>query len=468
MSGRQEDVLRGEHAPSKTLALIGLCLGFTLVILDVNILNVALPTIRRAFGGGVDGLQWLVNAYTLVFASLLLSAGALGDRLGTRKIFVSGLLIFGSASFFCCLAPSLPLLIAARALQGFGAALLSPGSLSLIMHMYPDPAERARAVGIWVGVSGIGFAGGPLAGGFLVESLGWRSIFWPNVPMSLLAAFLTLYAVTGPQPCSRRIDFIGQLLAILTLCALTVALTESGSYGWTHPLMLALYCLFGILIVLFILFERSTPGPMLPLALFAVPSFSVAILIGFFYNFGLYGMIFVFTLFIQNILNYPVARAGIAFLPLTLVGALTAPLLSGRLTSHSGPRLPLLLGLISCGLGALLLMLVSPTTPYALIVSGFILLGFGTGMTSPAMTAAVLSSVAPEWSGIASAMLSAARQTGGVLGVALLGTLVSGATFVSSMHLALLIIALGFWLCCACTAITFKSSEMHTIHAIHS
>lgn len=426
-------------------ALPGICIGFAMIILDASLLNVALPAIHRSLGGGMDGLLWIVNGYTLTFATLLLSSGALGDYLGAKPIFLSGLALFTISSLACSLAPSIDLLIAARVLQGGGAAFLAPGSLALLTHSYPNAQERARAVGIWSAVSGVGFAGGPLLGGLLVDAFGWRSIFLVNVPIGLIAFTLTARFVAAPPRTSRwKFDLAGQVLAALTLLPLTYALIEGGQSGWKTPLVMIGCAMAGVAALLFLLVESHSHHPLLPLKLFASPKFSVANIVAFFYNFGLYSLLLVLSLFLQNVQGFSASGTGLTLLPLTLTYLLTSLLIAGRVTARWGPRLPLTLGTASCFLGALVVAWVGKNSSPLVLIAGLILFGFGMGMTMTAMTAAVLSSIGGKQAGVGSAVLNISRQVGGVLGPTLAGTLVSANSVAPGMHLALLIVAGGF------------------------
>ncbi|OKH58795.1 hypothetical protein NIES2130_12595 [Scytonema sp. HK-05] len=445
----------------RALSLTALCLGYFMVLLDTTILNVALPTIEHKMGGALHGLQWVVNGYALVFASLLLSGGVLGDRLGAKRVYLAGLAVFTIASLLCGLAPTLDVLITARVIQGFGAAMMVPGSLSLIRQAYSDPQDRARAVGIWAGVAAIGFASGPLIGGYLVEILGWRSIFFINIPPGILAVALTRRFVPKMVPNRQQgFNLGGQILAIVALCALTYALIESGRSGWGAPPIIVALLIFVVAAALFIVVEYWSYSPMLPLQLFAKPSFSVANTVGLFFSFGLYGQIFILSLFLQNVRGYSATAAGLAFLPLSVASAVTPPL-SGWLTGRIGPQLPMIIGLASSGVGVLVLVSIGTSTSYTILVIGFVLLGIGAGVTVPAMTATILWSVPKEQSGIASAVLNSSRQVGGVLGVALLGSLVSQHSFTTGMYIGQIIVAVIFLFSCILTFLYVPRRMLH-------
>ncbi|MBV9388058.1 MAG: MFS transporter [Chroococcidiopsidaceae cyanobacterium CP_BM_ER_R8_30] len=445
---------------TQTFAFAAICCGFLMVVVDAAIVNVAVPDIGRVLGDSISSLQWVINSYTLMLASVLLTAGALGDRFGAKRIYLLGLALFTLTSLLCSLSTTLNLLIIARFIQGLGGAMLIPGSLSLIAYAYPEPKARARAVGIWATISSVGFAASPVLGGLLVDTLGWRSIFWVNLPVGLFALALTWrFVVETPRNQRHSIDLAGQILAIVALFTLTFALIEGQHLGWKTPLILAAFLIFAVAATLFALVESRSRHPMLPLALFAVPAFSTANVVGLFFNFCLYGQIFVFSLFLQNIRGDSAITTGLAFLPLTVAGFL-APPLSGRLTAHFGSRLPMALGLTLSGIGSLVLTSVGTTTSYRIIAIGFMLFGFGTGMTMPAMTTTVLASAPSEQSGIASAILNSMRQVGGVLGVAVLGVFVSGTSFVKGLHLALFVVALTFFIGCTLTLIYVPNGKL--------
>jgi DHA2 family methylenomycin A resistance protein-like MFS transporter len=366
-------------------------------------------------------------------------------------VYLSGFALFTLASLLCSLVPTLNLLIASRAIQGIGAAMLVPGSLSLLTHLYADPEARARAVGIWAGVAGISFASGPIIGGLLIDSLGWRSIFLLNVPVGIVAFELTRRFVSEtPQKVHTGFDLVGQLLAITTLFTFTFALIEGQHEGWKSPLILGALFTSGISAVLFIVGERLNRSPMLPLQLFTSSTFSAANVLGFLYNYSLYGLFFMFSLYLQDVRHYSASSAGLAFFPLTAVAGIIAPF-AGRVMAHTGLRLSLFIGQVSACVAALTLLFVGSKTDNTVILIGFALFGVGGGFSMPAITAAVLASVPKEQSGIASAVLNTARQVGSVVGVALVGVMVNRNLFVAGMHFALAVIAMVFFIGCILT-----------------
>jgi len=421
--------VRGGLGDAKSIAIIvATSLGFVLVQLDVSIVNVALGTIGRELHASVAGLQWVVDAYTVVFAALLLSGGALGDRMGARRAFVAGYVVFICASIGCGLAPTAPLLIGARVLQGVGAALLIPGSLALVNHAFgSDARTRAVAIGLWTAAGSIALAAGPIVGGALIQSVGWRSIFFVNVPLGAIGVWLTLRAVSETRAGGGAFDLPGQALAVATLGSLIAAVIGAGSGGWHSPLVLGG---FGVAVVCgtaFVFCEARTRAPMLPLQLFARPAFRSAVLIGLAINFTFYGELFVLSLFWQRTQGFSPLRTGLAFLPIC-VSIGIANLVAGRIVADRGPRPAMIGGLAIAALGYLLLSFSGPATPYLAMLPALLIFPFGIGAAVPAMTTALLASVPKERSGIAAGVLNAARQAAGALGVAVVGALFAAQT----------------------------------------
>lgn len=427
-------------SPSARGTLLAAALGFVVVLLDVSVVNVALDALRQQFATDVAGLQWVVNAYTLVFAALLLSSGALGDRFGARRIFLLGFAVFTLASAACGLAGSLPLLVAARLLQGLGAALLVPNSLSMLQQAFPDREQRSRAVGWWGACGGIALAAGPVLGGLLVTHLGWRSIFLLNLPIGLIGIRLTLRHVAAHGGSHRRgLDWSGQATAILALAATTVALTEAGTLGWAHGLVRASLLVAIVATLGFVRIEARSAAPMLPLSLFRSPTFAVASVAGVVVNFAYYGLIFVFSLFFQIQQQLSPQLAGLAFLPMTVV-LMAVNVLAGRLITRVGSRRLMVLGLLLAALGYALLLPVSRDGAYWLLVLPMLLAASGIALLVPTMTNATLSSVDASRAGIASGVLNSARQVGGMLGVAIFGYLIrdtAAEAFMHGMHLSI-------------------------------
>ncbi|MFD8009880.1 MFS transporter [Streptomyces sp. NPDC059762] len=436
------------HEPAVAAArpgptLFAACLGFVVVILDVSVVNVATKALTADFGGSLSGLEWVINGYTLTFAAFLLTAGALGDRFDPRRIFVAGFALFAVSSLACGAAPTLVTLIAARVLQGVGAALIVPSSLSLVNTNFPDPARRTRAVSLWAAAGGLALALGPVVGGVLVDSLGWRSIFYVNIPIAAVGILLTQrYAQAAPprDPSRRRsLDLPGQLLAIAGLGALTAAIVEANARGWGSALVIGCLAVFVAALIGFLAVERHSSDPMLPLHLFGRRAFSATSLIGVLLNFAFYGLIFVFSLFFQQVWAYSPLTAGLAFLPMT--GAImTANLACGPLVKRHGARGVLLTGNLLAAVGYLAVVPAVATGSYPAVIVPFLVAGFGIGLVVPAMTNAMLGAADPANAGIASGVLNASRQLGGLIGVAVMGLLVGQAAsghFLTGLRAAL-------------------------------
>jgi len=398
--------------------------GFALVQLDVTIVNVALPRIATDLHAGVAGLQWVVDAYALAFAVLLLSMGYLGDRLGSRHVYLGGMLLFALASVFCGCSVNAAMLIVGRTLQGMGAAAMLPCSLALLSHATAhEHVLRAPAVGWWTAAGAISIAAGPIIGGLLMSMASWRSIFFVNVPICALGAWLTLRVPeTERKAHDGRFDVFGQLLAILALTGLTMAVIEAKPLGWTHPLVLACVVVALITVPLFVRAESRNAAPMLPLKFFRAPGFSVAVMYGVIVNFTYYGIVFLLSLYLQRVHGYSALRTGLAYLPLTAT-FFGVNVFSGWLVGRIGARWPMVLGALIDGLGFSLFLLLGANSAYLLMLPAFALLPCGMGLGVPAMTTTVLSAVDKHASGTASGVLNAARQAAGAIGVALFGAL---------------------------------------------
>jgi DHA2 family methylenomycin A resistance protein-like MFS transporter len=425
---------------AKSLTLVAMSLGYGVVQLDVTIVNTALSSIGGALGGGVAELQWVVSAYTIAFAALILSAGALGDRLGARKVFAWGFVLFTAASLACALAPSAALLIAARAIQGVGAAILVPNSLALLNHAYPDDKERGRAVGIWAAGASLTLTAGPLAGGGLIALVGWRSIFLVNLPIGLIGLWLTWrYAEETTRAPSHRLDLPGQATAIGALGLLAGALIEGGAIGWSSPWVLAGFAAAVVLGVLFVVQERRASQPMLPLTLFANRLFSLTALVGLLVNIAFYGLIFVLSLYFQEVNGLSPLATGLAFLPMMGV-VLPVNLLAPRAAERFGAPAVIAAGAAISAAGCAALLGITQGTPYWAIGPQMVAIGAGLGLLVPPLTSTLLGSVDKSRSGIAAGVLNATRQTGSVLGVALFGSLLGAAgAFTTGARIALVI-----------------------------
>ena len=420
-------------------------LGFAVVQLDVTVVNVALERIGASFGGagGVAGLQWVVNAYTIVFAGLILTSGALGDRLGAKRLFIAGFILFVAASVACGAAPSLLMLILARAVQGVGAAILVPCSLTLLNHAYEEPGARAKAVSIWAGVASVALAGGPVIGGALIASVGWRAIFLINLPLGLLGIALTgRYASESTRSRERPLDLEGQAAAIVAVAALAAAMIEGGAIGWGDPLVIAGFGAFVVIGALFLAIEARRAYPMLPLSFFRNRTSVAANLVGLLINVAFYGLIFDLSLYFQQVRAFTPLTTGLAFVPMTAI-VLAANLFAGRAHAWLGARPLMVAGQATFGSGCVFLVAIGADTPYGGLWWPMLMLGAGIGLTVPPMTSVLLATVNRTQSGVASGVLNTARQVGSVIGVALFGSLIAADRdrFISGLHLGLYISA---------------------------
>lgn len=426
---------------SPRLALLAASLGFVIICLDVTVVNVALERIRDTFSVNATELEWVLNAYTLAFACLLLSAGALGDRLGARRVFVGGFALFTLASVACGLSTGAAMLVAARAAQGVGAALCVPSSLSLLNASFPEPRARAKAVSIWAGTAALALGAGPVVGGGLVDRFGWPSIFLINVPFGIAGIWLTLaHAPDTVRNAARRFDLMGQMLAVGALAALMFGVVESGRLGWGSPAVrtgIACFVVFG---VLFVLVEKRQRHPMLPLSLFQIPAVNVSSAIGLSLNFGYYGLMFAMSLFFQSVREYTPLETGLAFLPMTAV-VTVANLASGALTARFGYRLPMAVGQALAAAGFLALGLIEVSSSYLAITAPLLAIGVGVALAVPSINTAVLANVDARSVGIASGVLNTARQIGGALGVGVFGSLAAGAAgnLIGGLHAAVML-----------------------------
>jgi MFS transporter, DHA2 family, methylenomycin A resistance protein len=424
---------------SPALGLTAICLGFLMITLDATIVNVALGPITGELGGSLSAAQWIVNGYTLGFASLLLTAGALADRVGARTGFLIGVGVFAFGSATCSIAVSLPVLIASRLLQGLGAAWLMPCSLALIAHTFPDAGARRRALAIWGGVSGVGLACGPVLGGVLTSAISWRAIFLVNVPVAAIAARLLVRHVPETSRSRRPLDVPGQILAIAGLSLVTAGFVVAGENGWGSSLSLVLLAGGAVSALGFAAAERVAPAPMVDPALFRSRPFSVSVTIGMIFNFCLYGSLFCLAIDMHQTHGLDALGTGLALLPVTLVTGASA-FGSGRAVARLGEWPVMLAGLTAGILAAVLVALNGTHGPLWALIGSSLPLG-ATAFVMPAMTAVAIGSAPENRIGVASGVLNAARQTGGALGVAVLGALLAGHGDQVSLHLAFAVIA---------------------------
>lgn len=398
--------------------------GYFLVMLDTTIVNIALPQIGTGLSVSPGGLAWVVDAYTLVFAALLLPAGSACDRYGARRVYLTGVAVFALASIGCALAPNAGLLIAARALQGVGAAAVVPATLALLAELFTDPAARATAVGMWGAAGGVAAAVGPLLGGVLLDGIGWRAVFWVNVPVVAVITFGALRVLPARAGRPGRLDAVGQTLAILALAAVTFVIIDIGDHGPTIR-AIAGFTLAALASAGFVWHERRTRTPMLPLSIFAAPGFSMATVVGFVLNFSFFGQLFALTLYIQHTRGLTPALAGVVMAPQALGAIIGAPL-GGRITAVHTPQRAMLTGLAIGTAGFASLTLFDAATPYPVVALLTFIAGLGMAIAMPAATSAAVSAAPDTLTGIAGSVINAARQTGSVVGVAALGSLATG------------------------------------------
>jgi MFS transporter, DHA2 family, methylenomycin A resistance protein len=440
-AGAAERHIKVESRLAKPLTLAAMSLGYGVVQLDVTIVNTALDSIGAGLGGGVSELQWVVSTYTIAFAALILTAGALGDRMGAKRIFMAGFAIFTAASLACALAPTSAILIAARAAQGIGAAILVPNSLALLNYAYPDAKERGRAVAMWAGGASLALTAGPFVGGALIALVGWRSIFLVNLPIGLAGLWLTRRYVTDTARAQHELDPPGQVTAIITLCVLAAAIIEGGHLGWSNLWVIGGFAAFGAFTGLFVVQEQRAHEPMLSLSLFSHRMFALMSLTGFLVNIAVYGLLFVFSLYFQEIDGLSPLATGFAFAPMMAV-VFPANLLAPRLVEWFGAVPIIAAGALISAIGCTALLGIAHGTCYWAIGPQLIAIGGGLGLLVPPMTATLLGSVEKSRSGVAAGVLNSARQTGSALGVALFGSFIGRSdTFLFGVHAALIVSA---------------------------
>ncbi|MFD7293319.1 MFS transporter [Streptomyces sp. NPDC059897] len=416
----------------RMLVLAICCMSLLIVSLDNTVLNVALPSMAKDFDATLSGMQWTIDAYTLVLAALLMLAGSTADRIGRRKVFTVGLTVFTVASVACSLAPSLEALVAFRMLQAVGGSMLNPVAMSIITNTFTDPRERARAIGVWGGVVGISMAAGPLVGGLLVDSVGWRSIFWINLPVGLAALLLTLrYVPESRAPKARRPDPVGQLLIITLLGSLTYAIIEAPDAGWTSVRILVFAALAAASLTGLLLYEPRREEPLIDLRFFHSAPFSGATVIAICGFAALGGFLFLSTLYLQDVRGLDALHAGLWMLPMAAMTLVCAPL-SGRLVGSRGPRLPLLVaGVMMTASGVLFAAFDAETSNVTLFI-GYVLFGIGFGFVNAPITNTAVSGMPRAQAGVAAAVASTSRQIGQTLGVAVIGAVLASGVAGSS------------------------------------
>ncbi|AGT90985.1 drug resistance efflux protein [Rhodococcus erythropolis CCM2595] len=425
-SGIDEPQVIGLDARRRWGILAICCTSLFVVGLDTTIVNVALPVIGEGFGVGTVGLEWIVNAYTLVLASLLISSGALADRFGRRRIFQIGLVVFGVASIVCALAPSVGVLIAARIAQGVGGSMLSPVALAIVVNVMTDPKERAKAIGVWAAVFGLSMAAGPIVGGVLIESFGWRSVFWINVPV--IAVVLMLTAVFVPQSRAeqpRRLDLPGQVLLMVVVGGSVALLIEGPRIGWLASGAIAGYVAVAAALAAFVRVESRKSEPLMDPSLFRHRPFTAAVLGAIVVFVALNATLLLGTFYLQQAREMTPAAAGAMTLPMAVAATICAPL-SGILVGRFGARLPLLIAGSFTALGGLCLVSLDNSTGTSTLLVAYLFLGIGFGFSNAPITNTAVNGLPRSQAGLAGGITSSARQFGAALGVALAGGMIAG------------------------------------------
>jgi EmrB/QacA subfamily drug resistance transporter len=415
-----------ELSRRRRLLVLGICcLSLFMVGLDSTIVNLALPSIRQDLDASVSMLQWTIDAYTLVLASLLMVSGSTADRIGRRRTFQVGLVLFGLGSLLCGFAPTVELLIVFRMLQAVGGSMLNPVAMSIITNTFTEPKERARAIGVWGGVVGLSMSVGPVVGGALVDSAGWRYIFWINVPVAVAALVLTaLFVPESRAARPRRIDPVGQLLVMVLLVGLTYGIIEGGGAGWGSPLILGCFVIVVLALVGLVLYERRRSEPLLDLRFFQSAPFSGATLIAVSGFVALAGFLFLNSLYLQEVRGFSALHAGLLTLPMAAMTVVFAPL-SGWIVGNRGPRLPLAVAGSMLAVSGLLLSRLTDSTTTPVLLAGYLIFGVGFGMLNAPITNAAVSGMPRSQAGVAAAIASTSRQVGASLGVAIVGTVLN-------------------------------------------
>ncbi|MEU3460266.1 MFS transporter [Streptomyces sp. NPDC006733] len=431
-----------ELSPRRRMLVLAICcMSLLMVSLDNTILNVALPSLQKELHASVSGLQWTIDAYTLVLASLLMLAGSTADRIGRRRVFQTGLVLFTAGSVLCSLAPSLSWLVVFRMVQAVGGSMLNPVAMSIITNTFTEPRERARAIGVWGGVVGVSMAAGPVLGGLLVQTVGWRSIFWINLPVGLLALVLTARFVPESRaPKARRVDPVGQLLVIALLGSLTYAIIEAPEAGWTSALILGCLAVSIGSLAGLLSYERRRVDPLIELGFFRSAPFSGATVIAVSAFAALGGFLFLNTLYLQNTRGLSALDAGLYMLPMALMCLVFAPL-SGRLVANRGPRLSLVLAGSAMTLSGVMFAALDAESSNTLLFTSYVIFGIGFGLVNAPITNTAVSGMPRSQAGVAAAVASTSRQVGQSLGVAVIGAAVA-----AELHTA------AWWIIAGCGA----------------
>ena len=438
--------------PRQGWALGAALLGMFVITFDAVVVNVALPSISDDFGGGISGLQWVVDGYTLMFAGLLLTSGALSDRVGARRAFRWGMALFVVASVGCGLAPSMNVLIGARFLQGSAAAVIMPASMALIGHAYPDPNRRAWAIGMWALGGGIASSSAPVLGG-LLSLASWRLIFFINVPVGAVALVLLRRVAVSPRRW-RPFDWIGQVTAVLAMGGITFGAIEAGAHGITAPEVLGAFTIGLLSLVAFLVAEARVRYPMMPLSMFRSRNVDVAMAVGFAFVVGYYGLPFVMSLYLQQLRGLSSFAAGLVFVPMMVVGAALTPFVAS-IAARFGTRTLIVTGLGLMTVGLVVLAAVPDTTTPVALALLMLPVGIAGPLIIPPTMALLLNSVAHDQVGTTSGVFNTSRQVGGALSVAVFGALLAGDDFMTGLRVSLLLAA-GAALLAAGAALTLR------------
>jgi EmrB/QacA subfamily drug resistance transporter len=434
----------------RMLVLAICCMSLFIVGIDATIVNVALPSIQHDLHAPVSGLQWTVDAYTIVVASFLMLSGSTADRVGRRRTFQAGLGLFTLGSLLCSLAPGLGWLVGFRMLQALGGSMLNPVAMSIITNTFTDPAERARAIGLWGAVFGGSLALGPVVGGALVASVGWRGIFWVNIPVGVAAIILTaLFVPESRAAVARRVDPVGQTLIVLLLASLTYGIIEGPNAGWSSPRILACFAVAAAALIALVSYEPRRREPLLDLRFFRSAPFSGATVIAVCAFAALGGFLFLNTLYLQDERGFSALHAGLYTLPLAAMTVALAPL-SGRIVAVRGPRLPLVLAGIATTAGAVMLTRLTADTSTGYLLASYVVFGIGAGLVNAPITNTAVSGMPRSQAGVAAGIASTSRQVGSALGVAVAGSAVLSALhgplrlgFANASHV-------GWWILAGC------------------
>jgi len=463
----------------KWWTLAAVAFGLFMIMLDNTVVNVALPSIERDLHVSISSLEWVVTAYALTFAALLITGGKLGDLFGRRRIFIVGIAVFTLSSLACGLAPSAGFLIGARTVQGVGAALMNPASLSIITATFP-PRERGQAIGIWAGVSAMALAIGPLVGGLIVDNINWNWIFFINVPVGVAGIIVSQFVIRESRDTSHEqsIDLPGLVTSSAGLFALTYALIEGNRHGWTSAEILGLFAAAVVLLLTFVVLERYQRLPMLDLSLFRIGSFTGANLVAMLVSLGMFGVFFFVSLYLQNILGWTPTQAGASFLPMTLLIIVVAPI-AGRLSDRIGSRWLMGAGMTLVSISLLFYQRVGLHSTFWTLLPAMLLGGVGMAMTMSPMTAAAMGSVPVDKAGVGSGVLNSFRQLGGSLGIAVMGAILasyvtaapgshaSAQQFVDGLHAALLVAAVITFLAAVVAVATVRTRpEVEQAHIV--